>query len=65
MSGYKQRKLSTEEVQDMRYLRHKEGFSIKSLAERFGVSFSTARDVLEYVNYRNVPDREDMYENSK
>jgi transposase len=56
MSGYKQRKLSDEAIRQMRCLRQKGGYSIKSLAERFGVSFSTARDILEYVNYSDVLD---------
>lgn len=63
MSGFKQRKLSDDAVRQMRCLRQKGGYSIKSIAERFGVSASTARDVLEYVNYSDVLDM--SYEDCK
>lgn len=55
-----QRKLTDDAVQQMRCLREHGRYHIQQLADWFGCSYSTARDVIEYVNYTDVKDMDNL-----
>lgn len=47
-ASHQRAKLTSEQVEEMRHLRARHGWSYGRLADRFGCGVSTARDIVNY-----------------